>query len=115
MYQAHELNGTVIHGTLRPEDLLSAFIDELDTIVEHGISDSPEDVEKVGRAHDLMGDVERAMRATGFFEDFDTVYWAVESLMDMLSEFAPPGHYFGGHEGDGSDFGFWPFPDSMEG
>ena len=32
----------------------------------------------------------------------------LESVMAVLETYAPAGHYFGAHPGDGSDFGFWP-------
>jgi hypothetical protein len=32
----------------------------------------------------------------------------LERLFDEMQTIAPEGHYFGAHEGDGSDFGFWP-------
>tara|TARA_Y100000310_G_scaffold275814_1_gene292541 strand:+ start:92 stop:355 length:264 start_codon:yes stop_codon:yes gene_type:complete len=47
----------------------------------------------------------------------DDPYWTdgsadmdLEELCDVLNDLAPGDHYFGAHEGDGSDFGFWPIP-----
>ena len=37
--------------------------------------------------------------------------WALEDLFALLNEMALDGMYFGSHEGDSSDFGFWPIPD----
>jgi hypothetical protein len=31
----------------------------------------------------------------------------LDTLFDLMSEHSPPFHYFGSHEGDGSDFGYW--------
>lgn len=77
--------GTLIHGTLRTEDLIPAFRVELariDPLAESAIvpadEDNPDD-----RTEELA------------------------ELFDALDRQAPDGWYFGAHEGDGSDFGFW--------
>jgi Ca2+-binding RTX toxin-like protein len=38
----------------------------------------------------------------------------ITELQDALNAFAPPYCYFGAHEGDGSDFGFWPCHDQID-
>ena len=93
--------GTLIHGTLRNEDLLTTFAAELRRL-QHG-NESP-----------LLTEAVKAMNR-GYIVGFD---WAEENenipmseivndLMDALNEYAPDGYYFGAIEGDGSDFGFW--------
>lgn len=82
--------GTVIHGTLRTEALLSAFCWE---------------IERLGGSHEVP---ESAL------ENFEDPYWYTETAQQdleeafsTLNELAPEGMYFGAHPGDGSDFGFW--------
>ena len=93
--------GTVIHGTLRPQDLIPAFLDEVrDRAPEHytQLCASP------------FGPI-----PAHAMEDDEAEWWnseeasyLLEELQDLLSECAPAYCYFGAHEGDGSDFGFWP-------
>ena len=83
--------GTVIHGTLRSEDLIPAFADELELLDEQ-----KEFVSLVKEANKFKD-----------WEDVEECGWLIERLVDALSEFAPEGCYFGSTEGDGSDFGFW--------
>lgn len=71
--------GTVIHATLRPEDLIPAFRDEL--------KKHTDDIPK--------------------FEHGDDVMDYIIELTDALDDYSPSYCYFGTHEGDGSDFGFW--------
>jgi hypothetical protein len=95
--------GTLIHGTLRAEDLLEAFADELDRLTAGDDSPlrRPESVE----ARELL-----AIGADEWSDEqhLDAAYLINETLFYALNEYAPPHTYFGAHEGDGSDFGFWP-------
>ena len=93
--------GTVIHGTLRDEDLLPAFADEL---VRVRASDTE---------HAVL--VDDARHPEGFTTDTYTAADIVHDLMDALTEYAPSHMYFGSIEGDGADFGWWPDIDSMDG
>lgn len=84
--------GSISSGTLRSEDLLSAFVDELRVI--RGA---------------LPKDLYKALRAVHTSNDYgsDNAHTLVNDLADALNELAPAYGYFGAHEGDGSDFGFW--------
>lgn len=95
------MEGTVIHGTMRTQDLIPAFLDVAQKIAP----------------------VEYAQMVSAIpayaFEDDDAEWWTsdeahymLEELFDLLDRCAPEGCYFGAHEGDGSDYGFWEVPDS---
>lgn len=108
------MTGTVIHGTMRPEDLIPRFIETLDELIEASTfkagADHPIRVERIGRTNSMVGPIERRMKGPGYYESEDH-QWDLESLFDLLEQWAPEGHTFGAHEGDGSDFGFWPVGD----
>jgi len=98
--------GTIIHATLRPQDLIPAFIEELKRLDRRKLVSIFENEEReVG--HLLLGTM-------GIDEDHewwdseDCACLLNETLFDALNEYAPVGCYFGAHFGDGSDFGFWP-------
>ena len=97
--------GTISHGTLRSEDLLEAFADELDYQRSCGAA---VDAEHGDRLRKLV-DAARAVDPE--HEDADEL---VAELQDALSELAPSYAYFGSTEGDGSDFGFWPDVNALE-
>jgi hypothetical protein len=83
--------GTVIHATLRTEDLIPAFTEELKMLDEKN------------QYKELIDDCEH-------FRDYEPEEqdeMLNESLFDALNSFAPEYCYFGAHQGDGSDFGFW--------
>ena len=96
--------GTIIHGTLRPQDLIPALLRELR-------SWSPDEASHVssGIPHDdLVGE-------TGMDIIDDHPWWASEDCAEVLAELfdalngeGPADSYFGAHPGDGADFGFWP-------
>ena len=111
--------GTIIFppATLRPEDLITAFLAEYRRLAEKWSKLRGEDSwpRQVGRGafnrhtHNLAGFDKNAKADwnTGEAERDEIMAWDLEDLFDLLNEFAPDGHYFGSHEGDGSDFGFW--------
>lgn len=89
--------GTVSHGTMRPEDLIPAFLDVLREL-------APERAADFERTHlvvpvDGLEDEEQAE--------------ALDELFTLLDNAAPEGYTFGSHEGDGSDYGFWPSYDAI--
>ena len=91
--------GSVISGTLKESDLVPAFMGCLDGAA-------------YGRIHAehggiLDGDCLIADECELTESEDEELHWLMESLFDCLNEIAPAGHYFGAHEGDGSDFGFW--------
>lgn len=83
--------GTVLHGTLRNEDLIPRFADIL--------SKMP------GSARDFGGLICDAWSITDY--DSSDASEILCALFDALNRYAPEGFYFGAHPGDGSDFGFW--------
>ena len=87
--------GTIIHGTHRPEDLIPALLSILET------SD-------VKRHQHNVKVIKSNMEADDYYESEESEWDLNEILFDDLNDLAPEGHYFGAHEGDGSDFGFWP-------
>jgi hypothetical protein len=93
--------GSISSGTLRTEDLLPAFADALEDLVNAngGFWANRNLLIAEARAVDPQSD------------DADEL---VQELQDALQEFAPPYCYFGAHEGDGADFGFWVVSDLFE-
>lgn len=93
--------GGISHGTLRDKDLLAAFADELDRL------ESDHDLTAEARAVLLLLD-------NGWGLSRDRVGDLLCRLMDELDEHAPMYCRFGAHDGDGSDFGFWPDLSALE-
>jgi hypothetical protein len=89
--------GTLSHGTMRDVDLIPAFLEELERL------DPAQHYEKLKEWIPLAWET--------FEEEADR--WESLSnftinLFEVLEYYAPDGHYFGAHPGDGSDYGFWP-------
>ena len=95
--------GSVSHGTMRNEDLLETFADELELMAKP--CDHP------GNKETYTGIVAKA-RATD--PDGADASEIISDLFDALDELAPPYCYFGSHPGDSSDYGFWPDMNSLE-
>lgn len=88
--------GSVSHGTLRPEDLVSSFCDVLRT--QRGYR-------RLAREGAKLLQSGESEQLSDFLE---------ERLFPAMEELAPPYAYFSAHEGDGSDFGYWADIDSLE-
>jgi len=85
--------GTLIHGTMRPEDLLPAFLAECDRL---GVTVTPE----TRTIAEAIGDPDAIALQTAADD-------ALADLFDALDGAAPFGCYFGANPGDGADYGFW--------
>ena len=102
--------GSISCGTLRTVDLCAAFTSALEAI----------DPASAGRIRlDFRAEYLALERVgTGIGADSDLTEdeheqagYLLDALTDALDEWAPDGARFGAHEGDGSDFGFWPVDD----
>lgn len=106
--------GSVSEGTLRTEDLISAFADELCWQIRRNgeYFSLPENFGERDRLNNLVGEANDLFGDDGETIPIDNEYEAAEmvneTLPDALQAFAPPYSYFRAHQGDGSDFGFWP-------
>ena len=95
------MKGSVIHGTMRYQDLIPAFLTCL------------EEVDPAAHAQMLMGSfgpIPAYVQDEGDDSDWWTsedARWLLEALFEALDACAPEGHYFGAHPGDGSDYGYW--------
>jgi hypothetical protein len=102
--------GSVSTGTLRSRDLVERFLDVLENLDEERAA---------AEEKTLMDDIYEAVMddardGRDIEEDIEEILGdKVQTLVDVLDEFAPAGHHFGAHEGDGADFGFWPDEDSQ--
>ena len=96
-----DLNCSLIHGTLRACDLVPAFLEVIKNTPEYT---------QIMQTNDSNLQVifdPSADECDDRWESDDMCYFLNEVLFDILDSFAPEGYYFGAHQGDGSDFGFW--------
>lgn len=93
--------GTVIHGTLRPQDLIPAFLKALRLV------DPDEYAQRMAQPFGAIPAWAIDEGDTCPWWDSDDACYLLESLTEALEAAAPEGWYFGAHPGDGSDFGFW--------
>jgi hypothetical protein len=100
--------GTISHATMQPRDLIPRFYDELRFI-------SPR---KAGKLHVEYRNTFRLAHRLGWEvicdQKPDDADLLLESLFDTLDECAPEFCYFGAHEGEGADYGFWPYIEAAE-
>jgi hypothetical protein len=97
--------GTLIHGTLRDEDLLPAFADELDRVSNGAYAELRD---TAGRWLVWLQEYPDSVEDDAGDTVAECVPEVINELIDALQEYAPSHMTFGAHEGDGSDFGWWP-------
>ena len=100
--------GTISEGTLKTEDLLQAFADELSGYQPTQHSSLLEDAWVLANhANDERDAPDQTMWE-------ENASFIVNNLQDALNELAPPFCYFGTLEGDGACFGFWPDHEAIQ-
>jgi hypothetical protein len=110
----HATIGTVIHGTLRDEDLIEAFTAELDALIGADGGELFAERETLKDAYALhYSDPESPEVLSDYVDGDGIASETIWELIDALQTFAPPFCYFGSTDGDGSDFGFWVCDDSF--
>lgn len=90
--KAVDFTGTVSHRRTRPEDIIPAFMQVLETYW-------PEKAEELQEAYNWN---------EAFDYESDDCDCLIEELFDALDEIAPTGYFFGAHP---ADYGFWPIED----
>lgn len=89
--------GSVSSGTMLNQDIIPALLGALDRLDE------------IKKEHIMsISDIKIESQQPGYYEDGDRPYEDCNTLMDILDEYCPEGHYFGAHPGDGADYGCWP-------
>jgi hypothetical protein len=101
--------GTISHGTLRTDGLLDAFAGELEYQVQRNADEWCSAQGRINRDNFLR--LVNAARETA--PDGEDAAELANEIAEALEHFAPWYCYFGAHEGDGSDFGFWPSMDAI--
>ena len=99
--------GSISHATFRVQDLLPAFLDAVKIYC-------PVEYEQLLALHSGFIPAYAEENAESEWWYSEDAEWKLEELAELLEGVAPTGCYFGAHEGDGSDFGFWPY-DDLEG
>jgi hypothetical protein len=104
MSKAQNIIGSISSGTLRNEDLIPTFLNE---IAYH----TPSKARKINRDSDLVKILDAIGENDQIPEDLQEIASFIlnEDIFDTLNEIAykMPYCYFGAHPGNGSDFGFW--------
>ena len=85
--------GSICSGTNRISFLIEAFAAELRSLDEAGNASLLKEANEWLTTDDDLA---------------DAGYDLVDDLADALNKYAPPNCYFGAHEGNLSDYGFWP-------
>lgn len=98
--------GSISSGTMRNEDLIPDFLDELERLAKLNKNKTHLTlVEKIQN---------RINNNPDYYESENADYDLNEDLFNALNEYAKPYCYFGSHEGDGSNYGFWVSYDSIQ-
>lgn len=106
--------GSISSGTIRSEDLLNTFANELEghILLNGDFLSRPENFPLRDRLNKTVEDAREAFGDDGETltpEGEENASELIEELSNALESFAPPYGLFGAHGGDGACFGFWVF------
>lgn len=108
---ATNIGQSISFGTLKTEDLLSAFCGLLESLVfvNGDFYSLPENFQERDALNNFVGQCQDCFDEDGKLlpEKMENAEYLLSDLFDELNNFAPEGYYFGAIEGDGADFGFW--------
>lgn len=108
-------NVSVSSGTMVTEDLAETFLDVLVGKVCQKVM-SQEQKRLVSEIREEVAEIVKRGEACNYHscgkhitddKDQESLSWLVSKLFDILDQIAPKYCYFGAHQGDGSDYGFW--------
>lgn len=98
-YTFESCEGTLSHGTMRPADLIPAFLE--------AIRHTDEYCQMLTGPFGIVPS-DASLDDTDEWWDSENAGYLLDELFDILNAYAPDGYYFGSHLGDGSDYGYWP-------
>lgn len=98
------LNATLIHATMRPCDLIPAFLEAIRDTVEYVQLKLA--YTKSNTALDVINDAD-ATDTDARWDSDEVSFFLNEELWEIMESYAPEGYFFGSHPGDGSDYGYW--------
>lgn len=101
--------GSVSHATLRPEDLIPAFLRHLDKLDPDAVQEFKLANPNLMRA---IRDEENGTKSKWWMSQ-EAIY-VMEDIFDLMEKYAPEGYTFTSHPGDASDFGYWKDDDVMD-
>ncbi len=101
--------GTLIHGTMRLQDLIPCFLSELNIEGDRRFATEWNSItsfmEKTGAYANAEDDSSDILED---WYDTEAAQEVLNDLFDALDAMAQEkGFYFGAHPGDGSDYGYW--------
>ena len=102
--------GSVSHGTMRNQDLIPVFLEVLSEVNPAAY----QQMQMPGAGFSAVPSYAMDDDDSEWWQSEDAEYIINEVLLDALNEVAPSYCYFGSHEGDGSDYGYWISWDSIE-
>lgn len=111
VYYDNVPRGTIIHGTMRAQDLIPAFMGVLrnthiwDSILYPCVKHDQELSFILGK--DVDDNDPR-------WDSEEVSMFLYETLWGYMEDMSPEGYYFGNTEGDGSDYGYWPLEEESQ-
>lgn len=101
-----EKPGSISHGTMRNEDVIPRLMSVI-------FRNNPQKAREIWQSSPnlLQALCDSHCGNSNNWWDSEEATEISYELQEVLQDYAPEGHYFGSHPGDGSDLGYWPNED----